>query len=71
MYNYLIYNIIYSTIEIKAEYAPLRLLLDYGLKSYHDGEMDQLTASIIKLQIAEAAVRVCLLFRKFLLITNF
>lgn len=44
--------------EIKSEYAPLRLLTDYGIKSYNDGEMNQLTASICKLQTTEAVVKV-------------
>lgn len=43
--------------EIKSEYAPLRLLTDYGIKSYNDGEMNQLTASICKLQTTEAVVK--------------
>lgn len=44
--------------DIKAEYAPLRLLTDYGLNGYNNDEMDQLTASICKLQTADAAIKV-------------
>jgi len=41
----------------KAAHAPLRLLTDHGIQMYNEGEMDQVTASICKLQTTEAAVK--------------
>jgi len=43
--------------QAKAEISSLRTMVDYVIKAYNDGEMDQQIASMTKLAVTESAVK--------------